>query len=304
MNLSYDRFKFMEQSLTSYRAFYETAQEGNISKAAEKLGVTQPAVSKAINKLEQGLGTKLFDRTQRGVSLTPEGDILFEHLRQAFYSIQLGEEELKKLADYEYGHLKIGSSSTLSKFFLMPYLKEFFDTYPYVKLTIEDVSTQAVISGLLAHKLDVGAVLLARPDPDVTFTKVVDIDDVFVCTPLYMKRLKEVYGPDVNVFEKANIMLLSQGHMSRKYIDDYLRAQSITPRRLLEFPTMDLLIDMAKINMGVSAVIREYVSMDLKEGRLIEIPLKAKIPVREAGFAYLASNRNPALKKFLKSITS
>jgi len=292
----------MEQSLASYRAFYETAVEGNISKAAAKLGVTQPAISKAINKLEQGFGTRLFHRTQRGVSLTPEGDVLFDHLRQAFYDIQLGEEELKHLMDYEYGHLKIGSSSTLCKFFLMPYLKEFFDTYPYVKLTIEDVSTQGVINELLSHKLDIGAVLFAKPVPDVTFVKAIDVEDIFVCTPLYMRRLQEVYGPDANVFEQANIMLLSQGHMSRKYIDDYLRSQMITPRRLLEFPTMDLLIDMAKINMGVSAVIREYVSMDLKEGRLIEIPLKNKIPIRKAGFAYLASNKNPALKKFLNSI--
>lgn len=292
----------MEHSLASYRAFYETALEGNISKAATKLGVTQPAISKAINKLEQGFGTKLFHRTQRGVSLTPEGDVLFEHLRQAFYDIRLGEEELRRLTDYEFGHLKIGSSSTLCKFFLMPYLKEFFDTYPYVKLTIEDVSSLAVINELMNHKLDIGAVLMSKPVPDVTFVKAIDVEDIFVCSPLYMRTLQEVYGPDADVFEKANIMLLSQGHMSRKYIDEYLRGQSITPKRLLEFPTMDILIDMAKINMGVSAVIREFVSMDLKEGRLIEIPLKNKIPVRKAGFAYLESNANPALKKFLTSI--
>lgn len=292
----------MEQSLTSYKAFYETAREGNISKAAANLGVTQPAVSRAITKLEQNFGTKLFSRTQRGVSLTPEGDVLYEHLQQAFYDIERGEEELKRLRDYEYGHLKIGSSSTLCKFFLMSYLKDFFDAYPYVKLTIENASTSATISRIVNHKLDVGAVMLSKKDPDVVFEKVMDIEDIFVCTPLYMKRLKEIYGDDVDIFEKANIILLDRDHMTRKYIDEYLRTEGINPKRLLEFPTMDLVIDMAKINMGVSSVIKEFVSMELKEGSLIEIPLKRRIPKRQAGFAYLESNHNPSLIKFLNSI--
>jgi len=292
----------MEHSLASYRAFYETAVEGNISKAAVKLGVTQPAISKAINKLEQSFGTKLFNRSQRGVTLSPEGDVLFEHLRQAFFDIERGEEELRHLMDYAYGHLKIGSSSTLDKFILMPYLKEFFDEYPYVKLTIEDTSSSQTINSILNRKLDIGAVILARNEPSITFVKTMDVEDIFVCTPLYMKRLHEVYGPDTNVFETANIMLVNQGHMTRKHIDDYLRTRSLTPRRLLEFPTMDLLIEMAKINMGVAAVIREFVSADLRQGKLIEIPLKEKIPRRQAGFAYLESNNNPSLQKFLNSI--
>jgi len=292
----------MEHSLASYRAFYETAVEGNISKAASKLGVTQPAISKAVNKLEQSFQTKLFNRTQRGVTLTPEGDVLFEHLRIAFYDIEQGEEELKHLRDYALGHLKIGSSSTLDRFILMPYLKGFFDLYPYVKLTIEDTSSSVTLNSIVNRKLDIGAVVLAKPDPAITFVKTMDVEDIFVCTPLYMKYLQEVYGPDTNVFDTANIMLLSQGHMTRKHIDDYLRASGITPKRLLEFPTMDLLIDMAKINIGVSAVIREFVATDIKQGKLIEIPLKNKIPRRQAGFAYLESNTNPSLQKFLNSI--
>jgi len=292
----------MEHSLASYRAFYETAVEGNISKAAVKLGVTQPAISKAINKLEQSFGTKLFNRSQRGVSLSPEGDVLFEHLRQAFYDIERGEEELRHLMDYAYGHLKIGSSSTLDKYILMPYLKEFFDEHPLVKLTIEDTSSAQTINSIQSRKLDIGAVILAKNDPNITFIKTMDVEDIFVCTPLYLKYLQEIYGSDTNVFETANIMLVNQGHMTRKHIDDYLRSRNLTPRRLLEFPTMDLLIEMAKINMGISAVIKEFVSTELKNGTLIEIPLKEKIPRRQAGFAYLESNTNPSLQKFLNSI--
>ena len=292
----------MEHNLAAYRAFYETAKEGNISKAATKLGVTQPAVSRAISKLEQNFGTKLFNRTQRGVSLTPEGDIFYEHLEQAFYDIEKGEEELRRIKDDEFGYLKIGSSSTLCRFFLVSYLKEFFDRNPFVKLTIENASTAQTIQRIQSRKLDIGAVMLYKKEPDIVFEKIMDVEDIFVCTPLYKRRLEELYGTGVNPFEKANIMLLSREHVTRKYIDEFLKSENISPKRLLEFRTIDVLIDMAKSNMGVACVIREFVTRELAEGTLSEIPLPRRIPKRMAGFAYLESDQNPALREFLRCI--
>ncbi|MDO4488681.1 MAG: LysR family transcriptional regulator [Eubacteriales bacterium] len=292
----------MEQNLSNYRAFYETATAGNISKAATRLGISQPAVSKAITKLETAFGTRLFVRTQRGVKLTPEGDVLFEHLSEAFSNIEKGEEELKHLRDYQYGYLKICSSSTLCKFFLMPYLKAFFEEDPYVKLNIENTTTAATINKIINQKSDIGAVILAKPSSEYKFEPFMEVEDIFVCTPLYRKRLTELYGADCDVFAKANIMLLDRGHLTRKHIDEYLRTEGITPKRLLEFPTMDMLIDMAKANMGVASVIREFVAKDIADGALIEVPIKKHIPKRKAGFAYLESNSNEALAKFLKSI--
>ena len=292
----------MEQNLSAYRAFYETAKEGNISKAALNLGVTQPAVSRAIAKLEKSFGTRLFNRTQRGVSLTPEGDVFYDYLEQAFYDIEKGEEELKRIKDDEYGYLKIGSSSTLCKFFMVSYLKEFFDRNPYVKLTVENASTAQTLSRIHSRKLDIGAVMIAKREPEIVFEKIMDVEDIFVCNPVYLKRFYELYGEDANVFEKANIMLLSREHVSRRHIEEYMKSEGISPKRLLEFPTMDVLIDMAKANMGIAAVIKEFVSVELREGTLMEIRLPKKIPHRMAGFAYLESNSNPALKEFLKCV--
>ena len=292
----------MEHNLAAYRAFYETALEGNISKAASKLGVTQPAVSRAISKLEQNFGTKLFNRTQRGVSLTPEGDVFYEYLEQAFYDIERGEEELKRIKDDEFGYLKIGSSSTLCRFFLISYLKEFFDKNPFVKLSIENASTAQTINRIINRKLDIGAVMLARKEPDICFEKIMDVEDIFVYSPEYKRTLEELYGENVDPFEKANIMLLSREHVTRKYIDEFLKNEGLSPKRLLEFPTIDVLIDMAKSHMGAACVIREFVSVELKEGTLCEVKLPKRIPKRSAGFAYLPTNQNPALNEFLKCI--
>ena len=117
----------MEQHLSQYRIFYEVARCGNISRAAKELYISQPAISKAISKLEENLNTKLFIRNSRGVQLTKEGTILFQHINSAFESIHRGERELKRIHDFHIGHLKIGVSNTLCKYVLLPYLKAFVE---------------------------------------------------------------------------------------------------------------------------------------------------------------------------------
>ncbi len=99
--------------------------------------ISQPAISKAISKLEDSLGLSLFTRSSRGVQLTSEGEILFEHTREAFDALDRGEQELKRIQEFDIGHLRIGVSNTLCKYILLPYLKTFIDQYPHMKVTIE-----------------------------------------------------------------------------------------------------------------------------------------------------------------------
>lgn len=85
----------MLQSLSSYRIFYTVAKTQNISKAAKELYISQPAISKSIQKLEESLGCELFRRSSRGVLLTEEGELLFTHVSSAFETLTLGEYKLK-----------------------------------------------------------------------------------------------------------------------------------------------------------------------------------------------------------------
>ena len=111
----------MLQSLSSYRIFYTVAKTQNISKAAKELYISQPAISKSIQKLEESLGCELFRRSSRGVLLTEEGELLFTHVSSAFETLTLGEDKLKNSLELGVGHLKIGVSSTLCKYMLLPY---------------------------------------------------------------------------------------------------------------------------------------------------------------------------------------
>lgn len=167
----------MEQHLTQYRIFYAVARAGNISRAAKELFISQPAISKSISKLEESLDMALFIRNSRGVSLTAEGQILFQHVEAAFEALERGENELKQIQNLHIGQLKIGVSNTLCKYILLPYLKGFIAQYPHVRILIESQDTARTISMLEQQKLDIGLIAEPKNRRSLSFLPVMRIED-------------------------------------------------------------------------------------------------------------------------------
>ena len=290
----------MEQNLSQYKIFYEVAKAGNISRAAKELYISQPAISKSISKLEDSLGLSLFTRSSRGVQLTCEGEVLFEHVREAFEALNRGEQELKRIQEFDIGHLRIGVSNTLCKYILLPYLKTFVDQYPHMRVTIESQATAQTLARLEQQKLDLGLVAEPSLKKELSFIPVMDIQDIFVATPAYLENLYLREGRDTSLFETGNIMLLDTSNMTRRYVDEYMAQNNIYPRQILEVTTMDLLIEFAKIGLGIGCVIKELVQKELESGVLTEIPLDIPIHRRTIGFAYHPANQALALKTFLE----
>lgn len=296
----------MEDNLSYYHIFYTVAREKNISRAASVLFISQPAVSKAIQKLEENIGTALFFRTKRGVLLTPEGEVLFRSVEAAMQSLSAGEQQLSRMRNLDMGHIRIGVSTTLCKHLLMPYLQSFIHQYPHIRISIFCQSTNQTLKLLEEGSLDIG--LIGRPlsEKNISFLPLVEIEDIFVATQTYLDNLKLLH-PDTegSLFDTATILLLDKENMTRQYIDDYLSANHIQPKHLLEITTMDLLIDFAKIGLGIACVIKNFVTDELKSGTLREVPLNIPIHRREIGFA--CSSRTPlscAAEQFLAMVTS
>ena len=234
------------------------------------------------------------------MQLTSEGEILFEHAREAFEALERGEQELRRIQEFDIGHLRIGVSNTLCKYILLPYLKTFIDQYPHMKVTIESQSTVQTLNRLEQQKIDLGLVAEPSLRKDLSFIPVMDIQDIFVSTRAYLENLYLREGPDTNIFETGNIMLLDENNMTRHHVDEYMAENAIFPHQILEVTTMDLLIEFAKIGLGVACVIRELVQKELDTGVLVEIPLQNSISRRTIGFAYHPSNQAMALKTFLE----
>lgn len=179
----------MYENLNNYRIFYTVASLGNISKAADKLFISQPAISKSISNLEKGLGVTLFSRTSKGVSLTEEGEILYQHIGNAFDSINQAEDEIKKIHDLGIGQLKIGVSTSLCKHILLDYLKEFIDENPHIKVTIRCHSTKNTLNLLADGKIDLGLICETDIPKGFTYKELTTIHDIFVTSDSYLDNL-------------------------------------------------------------------------------------------------------------------
>lgn len=295
----------MTESLSGYRIFYEVANCGNISKAASRLYISQPAISKSIQKLEEQLEVKLFIRSSKGVILTPEGDLLYETVREAFRALDSGIDQLRQRVAMGMGSLRIGVSSTLCKYVLLPYLRKFTRMEPNINLSITTSSSKETLELIEDHKVDVG--LVGKPDrkEDICFQSEASIQDCFVASPDYIKRLYQGQVRPDRILGKSPLMMLNKDNMTRLYIDDFLSRNMIRIKETWDISDMDLLISFARLGIGVAAVIRDFVAEDLSSGKLIEIPLPGQeaIPPREIGFAYKESHlQNPSLVSFLDLI--
>lgn len=288
----------MTQNLSSYWIFYTVANAGNISKAAKELYISQPAISKSIQKLEESLNCKLFSRSSRGVILTDEGNLLYDHVKEAFETLSMGEDKLRRSIDLGVGHISIGVSSTLCKYMLLPYLSEFIHQNPHISISISCQSTNETLRLLDDNKIDIG--LIGKPEvlKGIVFDYLSDIEDTFVATPEYLANLAERGIEKSEVLEHATLMLLDKHNVTRRYIDDYFQENLIDVSDTIDISDMGLLIDFAKIGVGVACVIKSFVSRELAKGKLEEIPLEIAIPKREVGFAY---KENVKLSKALES---
>lgn len=269
------------ENLTRYKIFLAVAENRSISKAAAQLYISQPAVSITIRKLEENLNTTLLIRKSRGVELTEKGRLLYDSVKKALSMLSDTERSLR--FPFHTGHLRIASSNVLCKHFLMPYLKEFSARYPDTDLAI--TCTSSAEACLMIEECSIDLALVVKPENPgrLVYHGLGVIEYIFVCTPVYRERFP---CKDDEIFDYANIMLLDKDNVSRKHINSYYAKNNIMPLHILEVNEMDMLIEFAKMSIGVSCVVKQFVEEELESGLLVEINLSKPVPPREIGFLY------------------
>lgn len=270
--------------LNLYRVFFVVAKCKNISHASEILFVSQPAVSKSVKTLENSLNVTLFSRSSKGVTLTPEGEILFNHIKNAFDEFSLGENILEKLKNKEIGNINLGVSTTIGKNYFLPKLQKFIKEYSYFKIKIINRPTFDTIKLVQEGKLDLGIIGTISNEDDLEFIKLGEIHDILVANNSYLENLNLKSIDDI--FTKGSFMLLENPNATREFINNYFNNQNLIITPDIEASNMDFLIECAKIGLGITSVIKEFLYTDLEKKNLIEIPLKTPIPPRYVGVIY------------------
>lgn len=294
----------MEQHLAQYRIFFEVAKAGSISKAAKLLYISQPAISKSILRLEENLEIALFTRTSKGVSLTPEGQIFYEYLKNAFSAIEAGETHLAKIKQFNIGKITVGTSNTLCKYILLPYLNRFMKENPHTMVSIFTQSSDETSFLLSENKIDIGLVAKPARTQSMSYIDIMEIHDIFIASPAYLSSLKHIFNNNFDPLRDGNIMMLDKNNATRRFIDSCIEGSKLQLNQSIETGNMELLIEFAKTGIGIACVIKEFIQKELEEGTLIEIemPPDLYIPKREIVFLYDEKNFNPSLIKFISMI--
>ena len=276
----------MSVKLELYRVFKEVAEVGNITAAAQALYISQSAVSQSIKQLERDLQTRLFARNSRGVTLTAEGQMLYEYVRSAMGLLETGEEKLSQSRDLQMGHLTIGASDTVTSQFLLPYLDRFHRQYPAIHIQIISGRSHKVLGLLQSGKVDIAFASTPADDAGLRIYPCFDTHAIFVAGAEYPCDFRHVYTlEEIAAFP---LILLERKASSRLYLEKYFLQNGLHLNPEIELGARSLLVDLAAIGFGVAGVTEEFVRKELDSGRLKKLKTSFEIPARSVDMCLLS----------------
>ncbi len=287
-------------NLELYRVFYTVARCGSLTKAAEELFISQPAVSQAVKQLETQLGTTLFNRTHRGMELSAQGGkLIFKKVEEALNLLDGAENDLMELKTTATGVIRVGATDSIFSNILADKIAAFHERYPGVRFDLITGTTLDTVQQLKDNKCDVVFLNLPVEDKDVTLSGSVSLlSDIFVASP----RFSELRGSGVPVrrLQEYPLLMMERNTVARRAVDGYLATLGITLQPDIEVANWDLMLKLAEKGMGVGCVPREYCKAELESGELFEVDVTPSLPVRAVGFALPNNVPVPyALREFI-----
>lgn len=289
----------MDFRIELYKIFNTVAINQSFSKAADVLFMTQSAVSQAIKQLENSIDMVLFKRTSKGVELTEAGNILFKYTSSAMELLETGTHKIETLRSLEDGELKIGAGDTIASYYLMPRLEKFHKLYPNIKIQIINRVTLECIELLKNGKIDIAFGNLPIKDDTLEITKCMTVHDIFVAGNDYEEFKNKIFTR--KEISKMPLILLEKKSNSRRYMDKTFLKSGIEITPYIELGVHELMLQLTKINLGVSCVVKEFSENYMKDNSVFELKLSEPIPERAIGFFYSKNLAlTPTMKEFMK----
>ena len=242
----------MAVKLELYRVFKEVAETGNISAAAKNLYISQSAVSQSIKQLETALQARLFARSPRGVTLTGEGQMLYQYVRNALGLLATGEDKLSQAQQLLLGTLTIGASDTVTSQFLLPYLERFHRQYPAIHIQIVSGRSHKVLGLLRSGKVDIAFASTPTDMPSLEARPCFPTRSIFVAGNDYPCDFDHVYSREES--SAFPLILLERKASSRLYLERFFLQNGLRLTPEIELGARSLLVDLAAIGFGVAGV--------------------------------------------------
>ena len=283
-----------------YKTFCCVAKNKNISKSAEELYISQPAVTQSIKKLEDQIGYKLFFRTKTGVELTDEGFMLYEYLNISVDVLKNGKAKIEELKNKKNTIIRIGSGASLIKNNLLMPLKNFKNAFPDVKIEIIQQSTQTLFDMLNNSLLDIVILNLpCKKNDNIIIKEIEEVQDILVAS----NNFKICRDQKISLTQINSLPLVLQNNISvkRQFLDNFFYANHISLAPDYEFTAYGLVLDFIKEGIGVGFLNKNHIKNELDNGSIFEIKTDFKIPSRKIG---IAINKKSVSSKTIKNFVN
>ena len=275
--------------------FYQVALSQNITEAARRMHISQPSVSRSISLLEAELGKKLFIRSKNGVMFTEDGKLFFEYVSKGMKWLNKAELEIQE-TDKQGETITLGVSQLSIRTILPPILQEFSSSHPSVNLIIQTASSINTVDTLSDDLIDVAIV----PDPvdtkpDIETIKLMDISNSLIAGQKY----NYLQGRTIKLEELNHypFIALSQGTAGRRWLNHLFIENTLEISPTIEVPTSDLIVPLAKNNLGLGIVADIFIQNELSSGEIIKLSIDAELPPRSFILCYKKNKeQNPRRK--------
>lgn len=269
----------MEITYDYYRIFFYVAKYKSFSKAASVLMSNQPNVTRFISNLEHQLGCKLFVRSNRGVTLTPEGEKLYHHVSIAYQHLHTAELELANEKTLQSGIVTIAASETALHLLLLPVLRKFHKAYPGVRLRISNYSTpQAILAlqnGLADFAVVTSPVDAAKP---LKQTPLLDFREILIGSRQYSFLADS--ARHLSELEPYPLISMAKTTKTYEFYSRFYLSHGLTLNPDTEAATADQLLPLIKNDLGIGFVPEAFALEDIRQGTIVQIPLVENIPPR------------------------
>ena len=271
-------------NLDLYQVFYTVAKSGSLTKAAEELYISQPAVSRSIKQLETQLGVTLFTRTHRGMTLSAQGGkVIFNEVERALALLGEAENRIEEMKKSATGTIRIGASDTIFEYFLADKIVDFHERFPGVKIELVADFTPDTIDKLKNDKIDVAFVNLPiETDEDVRlYGNCMRLNDIFITSDKYPELTNGRVA--ISELKKYPLITMDQNTVARKSLESFLSRLGLSFEPAIEVGSWELMKRLVKKGMGIGVVPREYTTRLLSEKALYEVQTDPVLPSRSVG---------------------
>jgi LysR family transcriptional regulator for metE and metH len=257
--------------------------EGSVTRAAERLNVTQSALSHQLREIEDRLGTPLFLRVNRRLALAPAGERLLQSAQRVLDELRLVEEDISRLAAHQDGVIRVSTECYTCYQWLPPLLKPFHKRFPGVDVEIVPDVTRRPLEALHERKIDLALIYSTRRDPRLRIVSVFEDEMVVIVSRDHPLAKKDYAVP--SDFADEHLFMPSPAEDS--LFAKTLAREGVRPRKHTAVMLTEAIVELVRAGAGVSALPRWTIARALRSGDLVALPFTKKGLIRKWGAATL-----------------